>query len=80
MSSDLLVEGVRLMVAGMGAVFVFLTLLVLATVLMSRLVLRFQPVAATGNVAGTSEAGEVSVLEVAAITAAVAEHRRTEKE
>ena len=80
MSSDLLVEGVRLMVAGMGAVFVFLTLLVLATVLMSRLVLRFQPVAATGDVAGRGEAGEVNVLEVVAITAAIAEHRRTEKE
>ncbi len=74
MSSDLLVEGVRLMVAGMGAVFVFLTLLVFATGLMSRLVLRFQPVAAEGD---ASEDGEVRDEEVAAITAAIAEHRRS---
>ncbi|MCH8140560.1 MAG: OadG family protein [Proteobacteria bacterium] len=71
MSSDLLVEGVQLMAVGMGAVFVFLTLLVLATAFMSRLVLRFQPVAAAG------EEGEVGDEEVAAITAAIAEHRRS---
>ena len=70
MASDLLVEGVQLMVVGMGTVFVFLTLLVLATGFMSRLVLRFQPVAAE------EEHGEVRDEEVAAITAAIAEHRR----
>ncbi len=69
MSTELLADGVQLMIAGMGAVFVFLTLLVLATALMSRVVLRFQPVAA---------GGEVSEDEVAAITAAIAEHRRVE--
>ncbi len=70
MASDLLVEGAQLMVVGMGTVFVFLTLLVLATGFMSRLVLRFQPVAAE------EEPGEVRDEEVAAITAAIAEHRR----
>ncbi len=58
------------MVVGMGAVFVFLTLLVLTTGFMSRLVLRFQPVATE------KEHGEVRDEEVAAITAAIAEHRR----
>ncbi|MCZ6643394.1 MAG: OadG family protein [Gammaproteobacteria bacterium] len=77
MSSDLLGEGVQLMIAGMGAVFVFLTLLVLGTVSMSRLVLRFQPVAAeiASDEALPGE-GEVSDEEVAAITAAIAQHRR----
>ncbi len=70
MASDLLVEGEQHMVVGMGTVFVFLTLLVLATGFMSRLVLRFQPVAAE------EEPGEVRDEEVAAITAAIAEHRR----
>lgn len=55
------------MLAGMGTVFVFLTVLVFAMTLMSRLVARFQPKAAA---AGPSDD------EVVAITAAVAQHRR----
>ena len=42
-SSELVVEGAWLMVFGMGTVFVFLTLLVFATVLMSKAVLKFTP-------------------------------------
>ena len=37
-ASELIVEGVNLMLLGMGSVFLFLTLLVLALTLMSRLV------------------------------------------
>ena len=40
---DLLAEGFNLMLIGMGAVFVFLVLLILATTLMSSLVARFLP-------------------------------------
>ena len=43
-SSDLMLEGLTLMVFGMGFVFTFLTLLVLATKTMSATVLRFAPV------------------------------------
>ena len=43
-SSDLMLEGLTLMVFGMGFVFTFLTLLVLATKAMSATVLRFSPV------------------------------------
>jgi oxaloacetate decarboxylase (Na+ extruding) subunit gamma len=42
-SSDLMLEGLTLMVFGMGFVFTFLTLLVIATKTMSATVLRFAP-------------------------------------
>lgn len=61
-------QGVELMLAGMGTVFVFLTCLVGATSLMSRLVNRFAK-----PVEGIAEG--VSAEEVAAITAAIARHR-----
>jgi oxaloacetate decarboxylase gamma subunit len=43
-TSDLMLEGLTLMVFGMGFVFTFLTLLVLATKTMSAIVLRLTPV------------------------------------
>jgi len=43
-SSDLMLEGLTLMVFGMGFVFTFLTLLVFATKTMSAIVLRLEPV------------------------------------
>ncbi len=78
---NLFSEGLTLMVFGMGFVFVFLTLLVFATGIMSRLAARYlpepvkapkprpQPAAAGG--AGASNNDEV----VAAITAAVHKYR-----
>ena len=55
------------MLVGMGTVIVFLTTLVAAMTLMSRLVIRFQP--------GPAAGGE-SDEEIAAIAAAIAAHRR----
>ena len=66
MEPDLVGQGVTLMLVGMGTVFVFLTLLVGATSLMSRVVMRVQPPPAE---AGPNED------EIAAITAAIALHR-----
>ena len=43
LSSDLMIEGLTLMVFGMGFVFTFLTLLVLATKTMSATVVWFSP-------------------------------------
>ncbi|MBK1874382.1 MULTISPECIES: OadG family protein [Marinobacter] len=40
---DLMSQAVDLMVAGMGFVFVFLIILVFATMLMSKLLIRFAP-------------------------------------
>jgi oxaloacetate decarboxylase gamma subunit len=67
MQNELINEGLTLMLAGMGTVFVFLTALVLAMTLMSWLVARFQP---------TSDAAGIADDEIVAITAAIAEHRR----
>lgn len=67
MANSLINEGLTLMLVGMGTVFVFLTVLVAATTLMSRLAMRFQP---------GSAAGGDSDEEIAAITAAIAAHRR----
>ena len=55
------------MLVGMGTVFVFLTLLVIAMTVMASVVGRLQPVTA---------ATEVSEEEIAAIGAAIREHRR----
>ena len=65
MEATLLNEGLTLMLVGMGTVFVFLTLLVMAMSLMAGIVKRLSPVAEEG----------ISDEEVAAITAAIAQHR-----
>lgn len=66
---SLLAEGIDLAILGMGTVFVFLTLLVFATSVMSRLILIFQP----PQQVATPEA--VNPQLVAAITAAVQQYR-----
>ena len=72
--SALMAAGLELMLVGMGTVFVFLTALVAATYGMSALVQRWMPTVQTS----TEPQGEreVSAEEVAAITLAIAEHRR----
>ena len=67
MQNDLLNQGLMLMLAGMGTVFVFLTVLVIAMSVMSRIVMRLQPV---------ETAAGVTDDEVAAISAAITAHRR----
>ena len=67
MASTLMNEGLTLMLVGMGTVFVFLTVLVGAMSLMSRLTMRFQP-----DAPPTGGADD----EIAAIAAAIAAHRR----
>tara|TARA_R110002049_G_scaffold119755_1_gene274065 strand:- start:819 stop:1031 length:213 start_codon:yes stop_codon:yes gene_type:complete len=68
MSDSLFDQGLLLMAAGMGSVFVFLTLLVVAMVSMARIVEHFLPKAAP--------AGDDNFdAEVAAISAAIRRHR-----
>ena len=66
MENELLNQGLTLMLAGMGTVFVFLTVLVIAMHVMSRIIIHFQSKAASADV--TNE-------ELAAISAAVSRHR-----
>lgn len=66
MQTNLVVQGLELMLVGMATVFVFLVLLVVATTMMSSLVQRLQPALAEDA---------VSEEEIAAITIAVARHR-----
>ena len=66
MQADLLDQGLTLMLVGMGTVFVFLTSLVIAMTLMSLLLRETKTASADG----------VSDAEVAAITAAIAAHRK----
>jgi len=77
--TELMSSGVELMFVGMGIVFMFLTMLVVVINIMSSLVLRFFPeapplipvITATG-------ASDKSVI--AAITAAVHQHRTKHKQ
>ena len=71
MENDLLNQGLTLMLVGMGTVFVFLTVLVIAMTLMSSILVRFHVIEAPAR----ATAG-VTDEEVAAITAAIAAHRR----
>ena len=68
MADALIDEGLTLMLVGMGTVFVFLAILVAAMTLMSRLTTSF--LQADAVPASTTEE------EIAAITAAIAAHRR----
>jgi sodium pump decarboxylase gamma subunit len=67
MEESLLELGTMLMIAGMGTVFVFLTVLVGAMSLMAAAVRRFQPAAPYDH---------ISHEEVAAIAAAIRRHRQ----
>ena len=82
MSNDIIGQGFELMLYGMGTVVVFLALLVVVTIGMSRFLGRFFPEAAvtasasatTGKQAATR--GEVDEAVVAAISATIHQHRK----
>jgi oxaloacetate decarboxylase gamma subunit len=66
LGTTLLDQGIRLMLVGMGTVFVFLTLLVLAMLLLSGIAARIAP----------ASTASVSEEEVAAISAAISHHAK----
>ncbi|WP_275097524.1 OadG family protein [Sedimenticola hydrogenitrophicus] len=75
--SDLLVEGVNLMLLGMGSVFLFLTVLVLAMNGVSRLVAPFAEVDAYQNSRqpGSSPIDKENAEIIAVISAAISRYR-----
>ncbi|WP_432743599.1 OadG family transporter subunit [Methylobacter sp. G7] len=73
--TELMTSGIELMFTGMGIVFLFLTMLVGAIVLMSAVVQRYFPeMPVSRSVPGISSDIDKSV--VAAITAAVHQYRK----
>ncbi len=77
MQENILDQGVDLMLYGMGTVFVFLTVLVIATTIMSALVQRFFP-QAPEPVRAASIAAPAGVNDpklIAIIKAAIDQHR-----
>ena len=68
MPPTLLEQGAMLMIVGMGTVFVFLTLLVSGMTLMALIIGRLLP--APSDAVASDE-------EIAVITAAIAEHRKS---
>ncbi|NLW04552.1 MAG: OadG family protein [Pseudomonadaceae bacterium] len=78
-STDLMMEGFNLMLMGMGFVFAFLTLLVIATTLMSKIILRFskpEPLATPNQRGAASLIKGQSPDLIAAISAAIHLHRQ----
>lgn len=76
--SQLLSEGVELMLYGMGSVFVFLTLLILSIHMMARLLGRIAPPVASAAVTPATPAVQAQGPEpdvLAAIQAAISQHR-----
>jgi oxaloacetate decarboxylase gamma subunit len=67
METSLLDQGITLMLVGMGTVFAFLTILVFGMTTLSAVAMRFTRSTATDD--GPSDE------EIAAITAAIAQHR-----
>ncbi len=77
MDNEIIDQGLRLMVVGMGTVFAFLTILVAATAAMSAILQRVLPAPAQPAAAGI---GGATAAEVAAITAAIAQHRQRQQQ
>ena len=79
--AEMMSSGIELMFAGMGIVFLFLTMLVVAINMMSSLLQRFFPDAPAGQMAATTSLSSgIDKSIIAAITAAVNQHRNKRKQ
>ena len=79
--AEMMSSGIELMFAGMGIVFLFLTMLVVVINMMSSLLQRFFPDAPTSQVAAVaSVTSGIDKSIIAAITAAVHQHRNRRKQ
>ena len=78
----LLLAGLQLMLAGMGTVFLFLSLLVFAVKLMSYLIARFAAQAGSENLATASQTEQPNAAPAAhviAMVAAIDKHRNRQR-
>ena len=77
METNLITEGLKFMVLGMGTVFVFLTIMIIVVNIMSYVVNRFfpEPQASSDTATGTNTDKNDKKKVVAAITAAIMHHR-----
>lgn len=73
--SELLLEGVELMLFGIGSVFVFLVLLIVCIRLMSAVIGRFESAPTAQPVSSGLAATEVDADLIAAIQTAIHQHR-----
>ena len=78
--AEMMSSGIELMFAGMGIVFLFLTMLVVAINMMSSLLQRFFPEAPSQVGTATSVSSGIDKSIIAAITAAVHQHRSKHKQ
>lgn len=78
--TEMMSSGVELMFAGMGIVFLFLTMLVVAINIMSSLVQRFFPDAPIQVTTATTVSSGIDKSIIAAIAAAVHQHRNKHKQ
>ena len=78
---NLVSQGFELALFGMGTVFVFLALLIVATKVMSALVQRYEPVASLSSAEAVAQGASMpdSGRLVAIISAAIAQHRASNK-
>jgi oxaloacetate decarboxylase gamma subunit len=72
--NELMTSGIELMLIGMGMVFGFLAMLIVAIKTMSALVLRFFPELPAGQHAGSHHGDDLGTI--AAISAAVHQYRK----
>lgn len=77
--TELMGSGVELMLIGMGIVFLFLTMLVIAINVMSALVQRFFPEQPSSPIIQVPIANSADKTTVAAISAAIHQYRQNHK-
>lgn len=76
METNLVIEGLKFMVLGMGTVFIFLIVLIIAMNAMYSIIHKFFPEPQANVNAQTSSNKDDKTKIVAAITAAIAHHRQ----
>lgn len=73
METNLVIEGIKFMVLGMGTVFVFLAIMIFCMNIMSKIIHRYFPEPQATATSNSSQQNKKKI--VAAITAAIKYHR-----